>query len=73
MTTTTETTRSTREIGPEAAGRPVDRWAFPARKPLWQIFDEVAAQHADRTAVTFGDHQLSYRALQAQACLQKFA
>jgi len=67
MTTTTETTRSTREIGPEAAGRPVDRWAFPARKPLWQIFDEVAAQHADRTAVTFGDHQLSYRALQAQA------
>jgi len=34
---------------------------------LWQIFDEVAAQHADRTSVTFGHQQISYRELQAQA------
>jgi amino acid adenylation domain-containing protein len=34
---------------------------------LWQIFDEVAAQHSSRTAVTFGDQQLSYRELHAQA------
>ncbi|MGA2672926.1 MAG: amino acid adenylation domain-containing protein [Terracidiphilus sp.] len=31
------------------------------------MFDEVAAQHAERTAVTFGDQQLSYGELRAQA------
>jgi amino acid adenylation domain-containing protein len=31
------------------------------------MFNEVAVQHAERTAVTFGDQQLSYRDLQAQA------
>jgi amino acid adenylation domain-containing protein len=54
-------------MAPEAWERPVEGGAFSALKPLWQIFDEVAAQHADRTAVTFGDQQLSYRELQAQA------
>lgn len=36
---------------------------------MWQIFDEVAAKHADRTAVTFGGQQLTYRELQAKANL----
>jgi amino acid adenylation domain-containing protein len=67
MTTTTETTRSTWEIGPEATGLPVERGAFSAQKPLWQIFDEVASKHGERIALTFGDRQLSYRELQAQA------
>ncbi len=49
------------------AGSSVKGGASPARKPLWQIFDEVARQHADRTAVTFGDQQFTYRELQAQA------
>jgi amino acid adenylation domain-containing protein len=31
------------------------------------MFNEVAVKHAERTAVTFGDQQLSYRDLQAQA------
>ena len=67
MTIATETTRSILEIAPGATGRPDGRRASPARKPLWQIFDEVATQHAGRTAVTFGDRQLTYRELQAQA------
>ena len=62
-----ETARSAWEIAPEATERPVERGALRALKPLWQIFDEVAAQHAGRTAVTFGDRQLSYCELQAQA------
>jgi len=61
------TARSTWEIAPEATGRPVGRGAFLAPKPLWQTFDEVATQHAGRTAVSFGDRRLSYRELQAQA------
>jgi amino acid adenylation domain-containing protein len=31
------------------------------------MFNEVAAQHAERTALTFGDQHLSYRELHAQA------
>jgi len=65
--TTTGTARSAWEIAPEATRRPVECGAHPALKPLWQTFNEVAAQHAGRTAVTFGDRQLSYRELQAQA------
>lgn len=67
MTTITETTRSTLEIDLEVAGRSVERGVTSARKPLWQIFDDVAEQHADRAAVTFGSQQLTYRELQAQA------
>lgn len=48
-------------------GRPAECGISPPRNPLWQIFDEVATQHAGRTAVTFGDRQLTYRELQAQA------
>jgi len=39
----------------------------PAHQPLWQIFDLVADRHADRTAVSFGDEQLTYRELQVRA------
>jgi len=67
MTTIAETARCTHEIGLEALERPVERGVFPALKPLWQIFDEVVAQHAERIAVTCGDQQLSYRELQVQA------
>jgi amino acid adenylation domain-containing protein len=67
MTTTTETTRSTLEIDLEVAGRSVERGVSSARKPLWQIFDEIAEQHADRAAVTFGGQQLTYCELQSQA------
>jgi len=38
-----------------------------AVKPLWRIFDEVAAKHPDRTAVSFGAERISYRELDAQA------
>ena len=36
-------------------------------KTLWEIFKEVADQHSERTAVTFGKQQLSYRELLDQA------
>jgi amino acid adenylation domain-containing protein len=64
---TTDTAQRARKIAPAAKERPIERRVSPALKPLWKIFDEVAAQHADRTAVTFGEQQLSYRELQAQA------
>lgn len=38
-------------------------------RPLGQIFDEVATMHSERTALSFGDEQLSYRELQAQVTL----
>ena len=38
-----------------------------ALKPLWQRFDEAAARHSERTAVSFGEQQLSYGELQMQA------
>ncbi len=38
-----------------------------ALKPLSQMFSEVVTNHADRTAVTFGDEHLSYRELDARA------
>jgi len=38
-----------------------------AVRPLWQTFDEVAAIHADRIAVSFGEERLTYRELQARA------
>ena len=41
--------------------------AAPAAKPLWLIFDEVAALYPDRTAVTFGSERITYRELQKQA------
>jgi amino acid adenylation domain-containing protein len=59
--------QSTRAITSPATERLVEH-VFPLPlKPLWQMFDEVAAQHAERTAVTFGDQQLSYGELRAQA------
>ena len=36
-------------------------------KTLWEIFKEVTDQHSERTAVTFGKQQLSYRELLDQA------
>jgi amino acid adenylation domain-containing protein len=55
------------ELTPAALERPVEcRVPLPS-KPLWEMFNEVAVKHAGRTAVTFGDQQLSYRDLQAQA------
>jgi amino acid adenylation domain-containing protein len=38
-----------------------------ASQPLWQIFDQVAARHAERTAVSFSDERLTYRELETQA------
>jgi amino acid adenylation domain-containing protein len=38
-----------------------------AVKGLWAMFHEVAAQHGESTAVSFGEQQLSYRELEAQA------
>ena len=67
MSTTIGTLQSRWEMVPVTTGRPSEGMVSPARKPLWQIFDEVAAQHSGRTAVTFGDKQLSYRELHAQA------
>jgi amino acid adenylation domain-containing protein len=47
--------------------QPVECRVSSPLKPLWEMFSEVAAHHADRIAVTFGDQHLSYRALHAQA------
>ncbi len=69
MTTTTESTLRTWETALGTMGRSVECGVSPARKPLWQIFDEVVEQFASRTAVTFGDQQLTYRELHAQASL----
>ncbi|MGD0939062.1 MAG: amino acid adenylation domain-containing protein [Terracidiphilus sp.] len=55
------------ETRPEVLGGPVERGASTAHKPLWQTFDEVAANHGERIAITFGDQQLTYRELQGQA------
>jgi len=38
-----------------------------APQPLWHIFEQVAARHADRTAVSFGRDRLTYRELDRQA------
>jgi len=65
--TTMPTAPSTWEISPAEKARAIERAASSALKPLWQIFDEVAARHAQRTAVTFEDRQLSYGELQARA------
>jgi len=60
--TTTQITESTLEIEQTPDGR-----TALAVKPLWRIFDEVAAKHPDRTAVSFGAERISYRELDAQA------
>lgn len=52
--------KSTEEVGPNRCGK-------VSLKPLWTLFDEIAVQHADRTAVTFGDEQISYRELQSES------
>ena len=39
----------------------------PAARPLWQIFDEVAALYPERVAVSFGRERITYRELQGQA------
>jgi amino acid adenylation domain-containing protein len=59
--------QSTRAITSPATERLVERVFSIPLKPLWKMFDEVAARHAERTAVTFGDQQLSYGELRAQA------
>ena len=41
--------------------------ATSGAQPLWQIFDEVAAQYPDRTAVSFGSERITYRELDAKA------
>jgi amino acid adenylation domain-containing protein len=65
--TTTNALQRLSEVSPAALERPVECRVPFATKPLWEMFNEVAVQHAERTAVTFGDQQLSYRDLQAQA------
>ena len=55
------------DTDPAATPGAVERGGSAALKPLSQIFDEVAARHASRTAVTFGDQQMTYRELQSQA------
>ncbi|MGA3343289.1 MAG: amino acid adenylation domain-containing protein [Terracidiphilus sp.] len=65
--TETRTALVTCDTAPAATPAAVERADSASLKPLWEIFDEVAAQHAGRTAVTFGDQQLSYRELQSHA------
>jgi amino acid adenylation domain-containing protein len=64
---TTYTAQDSLEIAPGGGTAPADecRAAAPV-KPLWQLFEEVAQKYPERTAVTFGDVQLSYRQLQTQ-------
>ncbi|MGA2887874.1 MAG: amino acid adenylation domain-containing protein [Terracidiphilus sp.] len=65
--TTTYSAQSISEIAPTVTERSDGGEVFSSLKPLWQIFDEVAAQHTERTAVTCGNQQLTYEELQAQA------
>jgi amino acid adenylation domain-containing protein len=65
--TTTHATPNPWAISPAFKEGEVERTFSPAPRPLWKIFDEVATKYAIRTAVTFGDEQLSYRELQERA------
>ena len=63
---TTETVTGT-SISEATAEWQAGREASSQLRPLWQIFDEVAARYGGRTAVTFGEEQMSYRELHAKA------
>jgi len=65
--TTSDAMQRASEHTPAAMEQPVECRVSSPLKPLWEMFSEVAAHHADRIAVTFGDQHLSYRALHAQA------
>jgi amino acid adenylation domain-containing protein len=64
---TSITTRSSLGNAPAAGATPVELRDSLALKPLWQMFDEVAERYPERTAVSFGDQQLSYGELRTQA------
>lgn len=66
MTTTDAMQRALQQI-PAAMERSAEFQVTLPLKPLWKMFKEVAEQHAEHTAVTFGDQHLSYRELQAEA------
>lgn len=63
---TTPTNLNERETAPERTGA-VEHAVTRAPRPLWQIFDEVVANHGKRVAIAFGDQEISYRELQEQA------
>lgn len=63
---TTETATGT-PIPEATAEWPAGQEASPQLRPLWQLFDEVAARHGGRIAVTFGEERMSYRELHAKA------
>jgi amino acid adenylation domain-containing protein len=65
--TTTNTSSNILEVAPATTVRSAKNLLPSPIKPLGALFDEIAARHAGRTAVTFGDQQLSYRDLQIQA------
>jgi amino acid adenylation domain-containing protein len=65
--TTTNTSPNILEVAPATRVRSVENFVPSPIKPLGELFDEIAARHAGRTAVSFGDQQLSYRDLQIQA------
>jgi amino acid adenylation domain-containing protein len=66
MTPTNITQKAWQTEGP-AKALPVKSGNVSSLKPLWQIFNEVAYEYAERIAVSCGNQHLSYRELQAQA------
>lgn len=63
----TTTTRNGPAASVAADRRHPDAGASSTARTLWQRFDEVAAKHGERKAVTFGDRALTYRELDARA------
>jgi amino acid adenylation domain-containing protein len=61
------TTKRSLEIAPAAGAPSVEPPDSMELKPLWQMFNEVTERHSERTAVTFGNQQLSYGELKSQA------
>ena len=63
----TQPAESIQEIELTASESAFERQDSFAVKPLWQLFDEVAAAYPDRAAISFGSERITYRQLQAQA------
>ena len=67
MTIHTNRAQIAQEYPSIVTDRTVKRWHSDGAKPVWLIFDEIAAIHADQIAVSFENQQLTYRDLQEQA------
>jgi amino acid adenylation domain-containing protein len=59
--------RNTLNLADEESVSPVRHMESAGLKPLWQLFAEIVAIYGSRTAVTFGNEQLTYEELDVAA------